>query len=177
MNAKMAEGTLIKDHMLKMMGYFSDAEIDGETQVDMILGSRWVHTYYVKNQDVKMMPCPTEISWVIKKVLAMRKFLPMLNDWSGVAVVQKFSIRKTYKILIANYDEVQWKNLICSNKSPPKTMFITWLTLWGKIITKELMNNWIMNIDLKCVLCNSDDKSINHLFFCCRISEEVWSRY
>lgn len=44
MNTRMAEGTLVRDHMLKKMGFFSDAKIlgekiDEETQIDMILGS------------------------------------------------------------------------------------------------------------------------------------------
>lgn len=44
MNTKMVEGTPVREHTLKMMAYFSyaqihGADIDGETQIDMILGS------------------------------------------------------------------------------------------------------------------------------------------
>ena len=44
MNIKMAEGTPVRDHVLKMMGHLNEmeilgAEIDGETQVDIILGT------------------------------------------------------------------------------------------------------------------------------------------
>ncbi|XP_077228509.1 uncharacterized protein LOC143861465 [Tasmannia lanceolata] len=41
---KMVEGTSIRDHMLKMMGYLNELEVlgamlDGESQVDMVLAS------------------------------------------------------------------------------------------------------------------------------------------
>ena len=44
MNTKMSEGTPVREHILKMIGYMNilevlGAEIDGETQVDMILNS------------------------------------------------------------------------------------------------------------------------------------------
>ena len=44
MNTKMSEGTPVREHVLKMIGYLNvlevlGAEIDGETQVDMILNS------------------------------------------------------------------------------------------------------------------------------------------
>ena len=44
MNTKMSEGTPIREHVLKMIGYMNilevlGAEIYGETQVDMILNS------------------------------------------------------------------------------------------------------------------------------------------
>lgn len=44
MSATMAEGTPVRDHVLKMMGHLNEmeilgAEIDGETQVDIILGT------------------------------------------------------------------------------------------------------------------------------------------
>eukprot|EP00268_Persea_americana_P036150 TRINITY_DN35629_c0_g1_i4.p1 TRINITY_DN35629_c0_g1~~TRINITY_DN35629_c0_g1_i4.p1 ORF type:complete len:136 (+),score=25.42 TRINITY_DN35629_c0_g1_i4:49-408(+) len=43
-NTKMAEGTPMRDHVLKMMGHLNElqvlgAEIDGETQIDIILQS------------------------------------------------------------------------------------------------------------------------------------------
>ena len=43
-NTKMAEGTPVRDHVLKMMGHLNElqilgAEIDGETQIDIILQS------------------------------------------------------------------------------------------------------------------------------------------
>ena len=44
MNTNMAEGTLVRDHVLKMIGYLNEleilgAEIDGETQIDILLQS------------------------------------------------------------------------------------------------------------------------------------------
>ncbi|XP_077249088.1 uncharacterized protein LOC143888515 [Tasmannia lanceolata] len=43
-STKMVEGTLVRDHMLKMMGYVNELEVlgamlDGESQVDMVLAS------------------------------------------------------------------------------------------------------------------------------------------
>ncbi|XP_077232253.1 uncharacterized protein LOC143867816 [Tasmannia lanceolata] len=43
-STKMVEGTLVRDHMLKMIGYLNELEVlgamlDGESQVDMVLAS------------------------------------------------------------------------------------------------------------------------------------------
>ena len=60
---------------------------------------------------------------------------------------------------------------------PPKAELLVWLLLLGRINTKDRLQRLsvLQNNDLRCVLCNSCDETIAHLFFTCDYTWRVWS--
>ena len=60
---------------------------------------------------------------------------------------------------------------------PPKAELLVWLRLLGRINTKDRLQRLsvLQNNDLRCVLCNSCDETIAHLFFTCEYTWRVWS--
>lgn len=87
-----------------------------------------------------------------------------------------FSMRKAYKLLQGDFHKKPRKNLICSSICPPKEKFITWLTLWGKLRTKEALARWNLGIDTTCALCGNHLENLHHLFFDCCVSREIWTK-
>lgn len=49
----------------------------------------------------------------------------------------------------------------------PKMPFTLWLALKNRLLTKERMNRFNINIDLRCVMCNHPIRSNDHLFSSC----------
>lgn len=63
---------------------------------------------------------------------------------------------------------------IWSKYNIPKYSFILWLVSHGKLLTRDRLKSWNVRIeDDKCVLCNGEIESIDHLFFKCRYSREL----
>ncbi|XP_019193842.1 PREDICTED: uncharacterized protein LOC109187900 [Ipomoea nil] len=60
-----------------------------------------------------------------------------------------------------------WKRFI-----PLKFAFTTWLCLHGRLPIKNAIN--FIDIDKKCSLCEVAMENINHLFFTCTFSKQVW---
>lgn len=134
----------------------------------------WIHTYYVKNNNIWHMQCPKQAVWLIQKIFTMRKFQHLFPDWKAFIHQNSFSIKKAYYVLRGNHAKVPWKSIICDNISPPKATFIAWIALWGKLRTKDLIRSWEVTTDMTCVLCSEQDETLEHLFFACKFSKQIW---
>lgn len=121
---------------------------------------RWVQTYYIKNQDVRTMSIPQQAAWIIRKIINMRKFIPIIGSWSKVKKNGKYSIKEVYKMLSRTHEKVHWKSIICGNKASPRIVFIAWLALNGKLYTKEKVATWNTTVDQTCVLCSENNETI-----------------
>ncbi|XP_021837875.2 uncharacterized protein [Spinacia oleracea] len=87
----------------------------------------------------------------------------------------KFKISKMYKYLHDIGGHVAWKRIICNSKATPKASFIVWLALQKRLPTKDMLRSWGMSISSSCELCQAADESLDHMFFDCSVSKEVWS--
>lgn len=72
--------------------------------------------------------------------------------------------------------KVSWRRLICNNKASPKSIFILWLSLWNRLVTKDRLIRWGINCDPICILCLEHQESVQHLCFECPYAKEIWSR-
>lgn len=83
-------------------------------------------------------------------------------------------MKKAYNIIRGDHDSIAWKSITCDNPGPPKADFITWLALWGKLKTRDILARWGVITDTKCVLCDLTDETAEHLFIPCPYSRSVW---
>lgn len=114
---------------------------------------KWVHSYYIKGQNIYTMAIPKQASWVIQKIFSMRKYLICIGDWDEVTKARSFMIQRAYRKIRGEIPNVPWRNITCFNPGSPKTLFITWLALHGKLRTKGLLLKWGVVDDRTCVLC------------------------
>lgn len=112
----------------------------------------------------------------MQKILKSKKHYDQVGDWTKVMKGGRFSIKAMYQILQGDWPAVPWKRLICHNKATPKSVFILWLALHKRLPTKDRLIRWGINCAAVCPLCMNVDESLDHLFFQCSFSAEVWHR-
>ena len=80
-----------------------------------------------------------------------------------------------YKLLRGDLQQVGWKKLICNNGASKRSLFILWLTILGRLPIKQRLLKWSMIADDVCPLCKTSSEDIEHLFFQCPVSQEIWT--
>ncbi|XP_021765922.1 uncharacterized protein LOC110730425 [Chenopodium quinoa] len=86
------------------------------------------------------------------------------------------SISKVYSKIRPQPDKVSWKRLVCNNQASPKSIFITWMALKNRMVTKDRLIQWHINCDPLCFFCQNCVESVAHLFFSCSYSREIWQK-
>lgn len=96
---------------------------------------RWVHGYYVKQQNMLTMEIPAQCSWILRKILGVRAHLLGLPEGRTWLSNGEFSIRKVYSALMGDIARVSWAKMVCQNPAPPKCVFNAWLLMHEKLPT------------------------------------------
>lgn len=60
-----------------------------------------------------------------------------------------------------------WYGIVWNQCALPKCSFTLWLALKNRLLTKDRMLAFGMNVDPVCLLCNTDNESVQHLFSNC----------
>lgn len=53
--------------------------------------------------------------------------------------------------------------------------FITWLVMRGRMVTRDRLISWGMDVSPACLLCGTCDETSAHIFFECNYSLSVWN--
>ena len=99
-----------------------------------------------------------------------------IHHSSGVYSVESLLfLRPAFESLDAgmyNYTNKVWKSV-----APPKAELLVCFALLGRLNTKDrlIRLNIINNSDIKCVLCNELPEDVNHLFFSCHSTWQIWT--
>ena len=70
-------------------------------------------------------------------------------------------------------------NLVWRSLTPPKSELLLWFLMVGKINTLDKLSRLkiMQGVDTNCVLCQQEEESVNHLFFYCPFTWNVWSAF
>lgn len=78
-----------------------------------------------------------------------------------------FSTGAVYRELKHHNPVVSWSKTVWCPRGTPKHSFLAWLFVLNRYPTRDRLLSWGLNTLSSCLLCNSADKSRNHLFFYC----------
>jgi hypothetical protein len=134
---------------------------------------KWIHCYYIKNDQLLTMPVKQSCSWILKAILSQRTTL--LNIQNREQMKSKVVMRKTYDYLRKEYPIVDWKVTMYRNVARPRAIFTFWMACHGRLPTKNRLCKFGVTTDGKCCFC-SQAESLNHLFFGCPSMKVVWYR-
>ncbi|XP_057800135.1 uncharacterized protein LOC131015733 [Salvia miltiorrhiza] len=137
---------------------------------------RWIHGYYMKQQDWKTMPIPSQAAWVVKKILGARDYMATLPDGDTLMEQDNFSIKKLYIALRGTPKKRNWHHMISKSIAAPKCLFILWLAIMKRMTTCDRLQKFGIQCDQACCLCSQGNESLNHLFFVCPYSANVWDK-
>ena len=134
---------------------------------------KWVHSYYLKLQDVTEVQVSIHASWLFKKIINLRTVVERLGGWEEITKGSEYTIGRTYEMLIADAPKVPWSNIMIKNIASPGARFITWLAIQNRLATKERIEKWKVIEDAKCVLCSGAIESTQHLLYDCQFTQSV----
>ena len=84
-----------------------------------------------------------------------------------------FSTSSAWEQLREYKNPVPWRHIVWFPGSIPKASFILWLAVKKKLGTQDRLHN--LPPGARCLLCNSQQETHDHLFFDCSFSSHIWS--
>ena len=87
---------------------------------------------------------------------------------------RSFSSREAWEVIREKHQLCHWHEAVWFKYATPKYSFILWTALKGRLPTGDRMRQWGGNVNISCVLCNEPLETLEHLFFECAYSAQVW---
>lgn len=143
----------------------------------------WVHTFYIKSQNLETMAIPKQASWMNRKIFDVRKWIrgkaPLQSIKDDRLTTNTYNIKKG--ICITVYDgsiSKSWmEKLIMMKGIIPRHQFILWLALQRKMSTVDRVIKWGIGVQIDCVLCRFQvEENFDNLFFQYPYSMHMWDR-
>ncbi|XP_021754908.1 uncharacterized protein LOC110720206 [Chenopodium quinoa] len=134
---------------------------------------RWVDAYYIRGRNLDDVHCQA-MSWALKKIFDYMNLIKNAGGWDSFIKGGCFSIKTMYKFLHGIHDKVSWSRVICNNQASPRSLFIAWLAICNRLPTLDRLSAWGITSDTMCKLCGNVAESIDHLFFKCTFSAQIW---
>lgn len=86
---------------------------------------------------------------------------------------QNFSSKDTWKQLRVPSPIVSWAKVTWFAEGVPRFSFFTWLGIIKRLLIRDRLRRWGVNVPQACVLCPSQTESHEHLFFDCVSSSGI----
>ncbi|XP_058734321.1 uncharacterized protein LOC131606051 [Vicia villosa] len=134
---------------------------------------RWLDIYFFKNQDVMQWQVKQSSSWMVRKLCSLRDTMKNTPYWEQAEVSDKFKTSDMYKAIMGDVNHVEWKKMIVDNYARPRTIFALWMTLKGRLPTKDRLCKFGILTENRCCFCQGEE-SIEHLFFACDETKKIW---
>ena len=87
-----------------------------------------------------------------------------------------FSVKVDTNDLCDAVPSVQWWKLVWFAQNIPKHSFILWLAIQDMLSTQDKFLKWVMHTINRFHLFLSDYEDIQHLFFNCSYSANIWNK-
>ncbi|XP_010419124.1 PREDICTED: uncharacterized protein LOC104704788 [Camelina sativa] len=89
----------------------------------------------------------------------------------------KFSAAATWRFLNPPGPSIDWHGAVWFKGKIPRHAFIAWIAARHRLHTRDRLISWGLHVPSNCLLCNRFDESLQHIFFDCDFSQEVWSYF
>ncbi|XP_024014349.1 uncharacterized protein LOC112088339 [Eutrema salsugineum] len=87
---------------------------------------------------------------------------------------QRFRSKDTWLQIRQTNIRWGWEEVVWFKYATPKYSFFHWTVMHNSISTGDRMIKWNANANPSCVLCNHPLKTVDHLFFNCPFSDQIW---
>nr|VDD54484.1 unnamed protein product [Brassica oleracea] len=84
---------------------------------------------------------------------------------------------ETWRVLYPCPVEVFWHKAVWFSGRIPKHAFISWVAARDRMVTRDRLLRWGLNVPSNCVLCVGNQENRQHLFFDCAFSNQVWNYF
>lgn len=100
------------------------------------------------------------------------------GDSSGIYTVKSF-MDKANSVYVDRLSSKEVTTFIWQNKSLPRAQMTSWILAIEKLKTSNYLFqlNFISEEHILCPLCGSTIETVQHLFFICSFSWQIWMRW
>ncbi|XP_057972920.1 uncharacterized protein LOC131161284 [Malania oleifera] len=141
------------------------------------LWSRWIHHVYLTESGIWEAAASQNDSPLFKKLIVIRDqivdkcggvdaAIEMLKGWEN-------NWHQCYEFWRNKNHRMSWAKEVWYSGNLPKHAFCLWLGLKGKLPTCDKIV--AKGIEQVCVFCKASTETLEHLFFKCKYSAEVWN--
>lgn len=103
-------------------------------------------------------------------------YTPAQQEEQAIACVQSWQkgsrVAHAYDYFRHRAQKVIWAQIIWKPFLPPKSSFVLWLGLRGRLLTRDRLD--FLHIDQTCGFCGLEIETVRHLFFTCPMSRAIW---
>ncbi|XP_074314052.1 uncharacterized protein LOC141649256 [Silene latifolia] len=92
------------------------------------------------------------------------------DQWLGTSAA--YSIKASYDWIRDPGNTVDWWKLCWNSLNVPKSSFIYWAVMLGRLLTRDRLAKMGGPTSMECYLCQGADESHGHLFFECDFSRK-----
>ena len=85
-----------------------------------------------------------------------------------------FSTRTAWEKIRRIKEPVPWRHVVWFHGSIPRASFILWLAVQRRLGTQDRLFH--LALGTSCLLCNSQLETLDHLFFECPFSHQLWTK-
>lgn len=86
--------------------------------------------------------------------------------WDGLQS-KHVKLSLIYSSIRVSNQPVGWCGSVWGSLNVPKCAFVKWLAIKNRLLTKDMMLAFGMQVDPTCVLCGLERESVHHLFSTC----------
>ncbi|XP_074298562.1 uncharacterized protein LOC141629462 [Silene latifolia] len=135
---------------------------------------RWVNHIYIKGKHLMdYTPCNT--SWTWRKICQVKELLkPGFTNGVWTGSPGPYSVSTGYNWMKGVHLKVPWYPLIWSRLIIPKHSFIGWLTVQGRLYTKDRMLSFGMVTNGLYEFCLDKQETHEHILYQCEYSMRCW---
>lgn len=137
---------------------------------------KWIHTYYMKHEELFNVENKANYSWIMKDILKQREvLLDVQGLWNHMHTVGKLSMKKMYLKLNVDDPKVLWNCMFNGNKARPRAQMMLWLVCHGKLATKSRLYRLKLIDNMQCYFCDKEE-TLNHLLFGFAELRIIWQK-
>lgn len=85
---------------------------------------------------------------------------------------KRFQVTSSYQNLVQHRPKVYWFHLVWFKEAIPKHCFISWLSMFNRLSTRDRHHKITPSIYNVCLFWGFESR--NHLFFYCNFSTKIW---
>ncbi|GJZ02308.1 RNA-directed DNA polymerase, eukaryota, reverse transcriptase zinc-binding domain protein [Tanacetum coccineum] len=90
--------------------------------------------------------------------------------------IVNYTTNKAWKDRRNTSDKVNWHDFVWFTNCTPKHSFTMWVVVQNRLTTQERLIEWYPDKKMECLFCGRCPDSLNHLFFECKFTKEIWCK-
>ena len=139
----------------------------------------WIEAYILKGRSFWQVSLTQNCSWSWRRLLGLRNLAQGFIEQQNGMDCWKFS-RANYKAadvwecIRPRKEKVVWYRLLWTSFVVPKHAVIAWMAIQNRLPTKDRLRSWGLEMDDKCVMCQQEAETRDHIFFDCPFAVAIW---